>query len=376
VNKSILSSIPNQVTHLVLNRTAVLTDALRRVEYDSQTKQVRYGEGKPEAVDILIIGKEHYSEENRSFPLQSRKELNKILKLESENSDGTMLYSIGSYIEGQRSVISWQIKSPVLLELALTPIFVVPESALLLCNKPGQLFNASRNNRAFWFIDNQGQFLCAEKKGLISSSTMFLASAGISDQTACAGLDDHDYLALLSESLLGVLLTNLGGFKTSLRKLESIDWLSHLKYSGTAVILLFIGYVGLTSMYLKMRLDSAKQDQVVYATKTKDVFQLKAQLSVVEQKDRQITAVNNAVSAPNVIWRFIVPLAKRGIKFSRVSMSPDGTYTVAGEADKATDVLEFIKSDPLVKEPQFVGQNTVLNGKDRFSIGFKIKKGL
>ncbi|MCJ8272064.1 MAG: hypothetical protein MJK04_22040 [Psychrosphaera sp.] len=361
---------------MALNRTAVLTDTLRRVEYDSQNKRVRYGEGQPEAVDILIIGKEHYSEENRTFPLQSRKELNKILKLEADNSDGIMLYSIGRYIEGQCSVTSWKIKSPLLAELALTPIFVVPESALLLGDKPGQLFSASRNNRTFWFIDNQGQFLSAEKKGLISSSTMFLASAGLSDQTTCAELDDNDYLALLTESLLPVLLTNLGGFKTSLRKLESIDWLSHLKYSGVAVVLLFSGYVGLTSLYLNMRLDSAKQAQVVYASKTRDVFALKAQLGVVEQKDQQITDINNAVSAPNVIWRFIAPLAKRGIKFSRVSMSPDGTYTVAGEADKATDVLEFIKSDPLVKEPQFVGQNTVINGKDRFSIGFKIKEGV
>ncbi len=376
MNKSILSSIPNQVTHLALNRTAVLTDVLRRVEYDSQTKQVRYGEGQPETVDILIIGKEHYSEENRNFPLQSRKELNKILKLEADNADGVMLYSIGSYIEGQRSVISWRIKSPLFTELALTPIFVVPESALLLCDKPGQLFSASRNNKTFWFIDNQGQFLCAQKKGLLSSSTMFLASAGLSDQTACAELDDNEYLALLSESLLGVLLTNLGGFKTNLRKLESIDWLSHLKYSGTAVVLLFTGYVGLTSLYLNMRLDSAKEEQAVYATKTQDVFQLKAQLSLVEQKDKQITDVNNAVSAPNVIWRFIVPLAKRGIKFTRVGMSPDGSFTVVGEADKATDVLEFIKSDPLVVEPQFVGQNTVVKGKDLFSIGFKIKEDL
>jgi hypothetical protein len=375
VNKSILSSIPRPVTHLALDRTAVLTDTLRKVEYDRQNKRLRYGQGKPEAVDCLIVGKEHYSEENRTFPLQSRKELNKILKLESDNSDGIMAYHIGDYIDGQRIVICWQISSEVVTKLGLTPIFVIPESALLLWDKPNQLFSVSRNNRTFWFINRQGQYLSAEKKGLISSSIMFLASAGLSDNTDNVEVDESDYLARLSGAFLPVLLSNLGGFKTSLRKLESIDWVSHLKYSGVATVLLFGSYLALTTLYLNMRLDSAKEAQVTYADQTKDIFRLKAQLGVVEERSGQINTVKNAVSAPNVLWRFIVPLAKRGIKFSRVSMAPDGTFTVAGEADKATDVLEYIKSDPMVVEPQFSGQNIVVNGKDRFSIAFRIKQG-
>ncbi|NQZ05997.1 MAG: hypothetical protein HRT35_02455 [Algicola sp.] len=375
MNKSILSSIPRPVTHLALDRTAVLTDALRKVEYDRHNKRLRFAQGQPEAVDCLIVGKEHYAEENRTFPLQSRKELNKILKLESDNFDGIMVYHIGHYIDGQRIVICWQMSSEVFSGLGLTPIFVIPESALLLSDNPNQLLSVSRNNRTFWFIDRQGQYLSAEKKGLISSSTMFLASAGLSDNTNNVEVDESDYLTRLGGSFLPALLTNLGGFKTSLRKLESIDWASHLKYSGVATVLLFGGYFALTSLYLNMRLNSAKEAQVVYADQTKDVFQLKAQLGVVEEKAGQINTVNNAVSAPNVVWRFIVPLAKRGIKFSRVSMSPDGTYSVVGEADKATDVLEFIKSDPLVVEPQFSGQNIVVNGKDRFSIAFRIKQG-
>lgn len=374
MNKSILSSLLGPLTPLALNRTAVLTDALRGVEYDRSQKAFRFGDKLPSNIDCLIIGKEHYNEENRKFPIQSRKELSKILKLEALNNDNVMLYSIGDYIDGERIVTCWQVKTAVFESRQLNPLMVLPESALLHKSEPGKLLTLTRDNRTFWFIDRQGQYLCAEKKGLISNGAMFLASAGLSDQIDSLELDDNSYLALLTDALIPVLSKNLSGFNAGLRRLESVDWATHLKYSGVSAVVLLSAYFGATSLYLNMRLDSAKTAATEYREKTKDIFELKNLQSSMEQKGQALAEVNDTIMAPNVIWRLVAPLMRQGVTFRRIGMRPNGLFSFEVEADKATDVLEFLSGDPLVFEPQFQGQNSAVDNRQRFTVIFKIQE--
>jgi hypothetical protein len=379
VNKSILSSLTQQVTALAMTRTAVLTDTVRGITYERKNKVFNFTQQPPSNIDVLIVGKEHYSEENRSFPIQSSRELNKILSLEAANSSDILLYSIGPYEEGERQVICWKIKSLVLTQRQLKPLLIVPESALLLSGTKQQLSTVTRNNRTFWFIERKGQYLSAEKKGIISNSVMFLASAGLSDQVTNIAIDSDNYLAQLLTNYVQLVSKQFIGFQSRMRSLAAVNYKEHLKYSGVAVVGLVVGYFALTSWYLDIRLNSAKADAQIYSEKTKDVFEIKAQLNEVQSKLQQILTVNDKVGAPNIIWRLIVPLSKQGVLFSQIGMLPNGTYIVRAQADKATDVLEFISLDSVVIEPQFQGQTSTIkvNGKDKeqFAIAFKIKQG-
>jgi hypothetical protein len=376
VKKSILPWISQQLTRLAVNRTAVLTDALRGIEFNRQQKRYQFSTKTPDTADCLIVGKEHYSEQNRAFPIQSRRALTKILALESANSDGVMLYAIGRYDDGQRNVVCWKIKPQTIAALGFKPQFILPESVLLLFGQSNQLFTVTRDKSTYWYIEREGQFRCAQKKGLIANAQMFLASAGLSAQTDTVDVGDDNYADLLMTPFSSVLMGNFGGFNAGLRSLKEVDWKQHLKFSGISATLLIVAYFSLTSLYLSKKYQSVKETSVVLTKQTKEVFEIKKLLGRAESKSSQLAQVTEQVTAPNVMWRFVSPLVLRGIVITRIGLSPDGVFSITADADKATEVLEFIKSDPVVVEPQFRGQTSIIKKKERFSVAFKIQEGI
>lgn len=372
-NLSIPPKLSQQLAKLALKRTRVLSDRLWSIENNNGTVTLREDTQADKTVDIVILGKEHYSEQNRSFPIQSKRELNKILALEAQNAEGIMLYSIGDYVDGQRNVLCWQIAEQVMQAHQLRPLMIVPESALILHGSDDHLYSVSRNSRRFWFVRRGAEYLSAESKGLINNDAMFLTSAGLGYDTAKTELE-ADYAGTLCDNLLPVVLRHFTGLQARIRRFDSIDWTPHIKYSGTAAVLLAVGYFSLTSFYLQMRLESAQQMQSELSGQTKEVFELQSQLAQVQQKAAQLNQVTSQDDAPNVIWRFLVPLLQKGVTIKQVNILPSGLLVVTAEYKKATDVLEIIAADPLVSDAQFRGQTATINDKERFSVGFKIKR--
>jgi hypothetical protein len=373
--QSILSRASDEVIRLALSRTAVLTEQLRGVSYQRGKTGYRYTDKLPASVDIVVIGKEHYREENRSFPIQSWRELTKILSLERlANETDIMTYHIGDYIDGERKVVIWSCPRELFTSRQLKPLLVIPETLLLIGAKPKQLVTLEREGQLFWFYDRQGQYLSAAKKGLIVNTDMFKASAGLSPDVKQVLVDDSNYLPTLFSRLLPLSLTHLLALKTNLRQLEPLDLRQYAKYCGLSAALLFSGYFSLTSLYLKLRLNSAVEASQQTGDKTQQVFELKSELTAMEQRQAQLAGVSAVTGAPSVIWRLLSPLMKQGVKVNRLSYLPDGLFILNGIADKDTEVLAFLNSDPLVSSPQLRAATRTVKNKDHFSISFQIKE--
>lgn len=369
------STFIHGANQLMLSRTAVLTDQLYAITVSKDTPVYRYNKQPPSRIDCLIVGKEHYSEKNRAYPLQSAKELRKILQLEVQSCPRHYHYMIGPYRDGQRVVTSWQIEPSILTGLDIKPLLILPESALLLPDKREQLLTLTRGGRTFWLTRRQGQLLSVEKKGLIASKMMFLASAGINEQIESVELNEHEYLATMVKALVPIGLKHLLGFKTSLRTVATIDWPSHLKLSGGGAVILLLGYFALGSLYLNIRLNIAQQESAGYRESTQAVFTLNNQVAALEKEFSQLAAVVNQVNSPSIIWRVLAPLATQGITVKKLLMLPSGQFVVDLEADKATQVLALFSRDSAIIAAKFRGQSTVVKDKERFSISFTINRG-
>lgn len=374
MNESILQVFNARLRTMLLTRTGVLSDKLRAVE--SVEGELCFSDSSPKAknIDVLVLGREHYKEQKRNFPIQSRRELNKILALEAQSAEQIMLYRIGEYLEGQRQVQVWTVSPDVLSAQGLTPFLIIPESALLLSAKGHQVLSVERQGRTFWFANSKEGRLSAEKKGLISSAQMFLASAGLSEQIPQKVLTD-DYLAALFADFIVVTLGNIQGFNAHLRKMDSKDWQRHGLYSGGVAALMLSAYFALGSVYLNVRLANAEQTQTELSSQTKDVFDLQAERRRLDEKTAQLKQVLDQRQASNIPWRLIVPMLKNGVTINRFGLMPNGTYTLACVADKATSVLDFINKDPAVSQPKFSGQVNNYDGKDFFTVEFTIKQG-
>ncbi|MFT4925941.1 MAG: hypothetical protein ACI8WB_002036 [Phenylobacterium sp.] len=378
VKKSIQAKVMDEITWLALKRTGILTSELRGLCYDRAKQQVVYADQSSQlstSVDLLILGKEHYREENRSFPLQSRRELSKILALESAANDAdTLFYKIGDYIDGERLVVIWSCAKEIFSRWNIKPLLVVPESLLLLASSPDQLVTLKREGQAFWFYNRQGKYLSAAKKGLIANTQMFKASAGLAADIDQREVTDEDYLSVLTSALTPVVATHLLGLKTSLRQLQTVDWRNYAKYCGLAAAVLLTGYFSLTSMYLKLRLESAVSTSQALSDKTESVFMLKKQLTQIEQRQQQLSEVSSIAGAPSVIWRLISPLMQREVTIKQLGYLPDGRVLMMGTANKDTEVLAFLNDDEMVEAPKLNAGTRTVKGKDHFNIVFKIRE--
>ena len=371
MNNTVLSRFTQPVINLLLGRTAVYTDALRGVEQVKSSGSFGYSAKLPSSIDCLILGKEHYSESCQSYPIQSAKEVRNILSLEAQNSEQLLMYVIGPYTDGKRSVVTWRIEPQVLEEHHLTPMFIIPESALLLANGLDKLISVERAGRTFWFSRRQDQYICAEKKGLIANEMMFLASAGLSEQIEQLSLDSNDYLGHIFAQLPQVLFSQWQGLKVKSKGLGEIDWMSHFKYSGVAGAALVIGYLGLSSLYLNVRLESVKGQSSELAEQTRDVFALQSDFNRLQEQLEGFSTVANVQYSSNVVWRLVGPLAKQGVKLERIMMLPDGLFILNMEAKSAVEVLNFISKDDGVTEAKFRGETNSSNGKEQFAVSFK-----
>ena len=377
VNKSIQTRVIDEITRLALKRTGILTSELRGLYYDRTSQQVAYTEKNEfvrASVDILILGKEHYREENRTFPVQSWQELRKILALESTANDAEiMLYKMGDYIDGERKVVTWSCAKETFTRWGIKPLLVIPESLLLLSSRPKQLVVLSRDEQVFWFYDSQKKYLSSAKKGLIVSNEMFMASAGLATDICQREVTEHDYLSTLTEQLTPILVRHLLGLKTGLRQLQTVDWRSYAKYCGVVSAVLFMTYFSLTSIYLKLRLSSAVDTSQTLSGKTDSVFMIKKQLTKIELQQQQLSEVSTIPGAPSVIWRLLSPLMQREVMITRLSYLPDGRVLLAGIASKDTEVLAFLNRDDLVETPKLNTATRTVDGKDHFNIVFKIR---
>ena len=374
VKNSVLSRFTQPVIDLLLKRTAVYTDVMRGVEQDNSDGAFRYSADLPSKIDCLIVGKEHYSQSVQAYPIQSLKEIRNILNLERQNSAHAIMYVIGPYVEGSRIVISWHINQQALVAHGLSPLLVIPEAALLLAEENNDLMIIERANRTFWFSRRQNEYICAEKKGLIANEMMFLASAGLNEQIEKLTLDDNAYLKHMFVQLPQVLLTQWFGLKTQSKGLREIDWMTHFKYSGIAGALVVAVYLGVSSLYLNVRLESVKTQSAQLAIQTKDVFALKADYNRLQETTTGFNDATKVEFSSNLVWRLVGPLIQSGVKVERVSMLPEGIYILNLEAKSATEVLEFIGQDEGVIEAKFRGETSTVKGKEQFAISFKVAK--
>jgi hypothetical protein len=372
-------NIFDKIKSFGMRHVNVLTDKLHGVKYSPTKKKFSYTAAVAGSGKLLVLGKEHYRELNRSFPIQSYRELYKVLTLESKsNQQDIQVFIIGDYLDGERQVTIWLCPRALLDQYALKPMFIIPESLLLLEGKQQQLLTLTRHAKVYWFYraskNGQGKYLSAVNQGLLTSAALFKASVGLADDIVEINIADEDYLTCLFSQFLQILSRNGFGLKTPLRQLAAIDLRIHAKYCGITAAVLLTSYLSLSSVYLEIRLSLAQRSGEQYKGATQAVFDLKKQLSQAQQKGQQLARVTSLVDAPSALWRLVSPLVQSGIEIKRISYLPRGICMITGVADKDTEVLAFLNTNKLVADPKLSVPTQIIKGKDHFNIEFKLKE--
>ena len=181
--------------------------ALERLVWVGQQRLTFNGELSDQYALVAVIGREHYTERRKKYPIASRADLAQVIALETSEREGVFA-RIGPLVDNAREVQFFEVSS-ALLVAPPRALFWVPESVVLsLALTDSDVATVSRGGFCY-YLSNRG--VNQLRGGGIVSPSLFRMAAGI----PLAGTDRE-----FADSEV------LSGLKSCLSKLRAEDWIS------------------------------------------------------------------------------------------------------------------------------------------------------
>lgn len=308
---------------------------------------------------VLVISPEFYTQELKTYPINNKRALNKVLKLKRQQNE---IYQIISLGEEKSAVVHWFLK----LEKLPKASAYIPETALLPEQDCVQEFYAQQSQRYFYYFFKERCYL-SPAHGMIDSVERFCMASGIATKPDNI-ITDQDKLPLLRANInlntLALITQQLQKpSKESLRK----GWYSAL--IPAAAIL--TAYLALTSGWVAYQ-HSKLSAQVT--TQNSQVDELFALQNSVQRSEEQLSQLLQYVdSRPQYInlWLVFAPLFE-SIEIDYIRITRE-RVSFRGTAEQATTVMQNLSDSGLVSELRFDTPVATSRGKDRFTISFILK---
>lgn len=315
---------------------------------------------------LVIVARKFYNEQAKSYPIESKSELNKLLKLEF-NEQPLTKYHIWKKQEGQSLVNIWQFEKTVPVANIL-----LPESLLL------SLANEEQKIAEIEIIDkdknNHTLFVGKDANGLIHSS---LSSAGINSYQRfimATGLTHNQTNRKIPQDTLAEELSL--GFNGNIWRIiphfilpPSEHYYSQLlKKIMVPFSLVFVLYLTTSSLYLVTKQYYLNQGLL---GQTEQVEQaITQQQNFDNNLERYTTLQTFLIDKKNSasLWLIMQALFEHA-QFTNIRID-NGRYILRGSTDRATDLLEIISQFSNVSDAKFDFPTRNNRGSETFVIGF------
>lgn len=276
---------------------------------------------------IWIVGRKHYREWVKHYPMNEKKLVKRALSLDSADSDA---HSIVKSSSGGFDVIFWSFafeKLPkgncFIPESLLVGKQLSSNQAVSLSTPGGEVFVAKQNEL----------IRSAKKTALMATVEQFSTSVGLSVTASSEKLNIAD---VIHSGLLSVL-PNIPEMFVSDSSQRQPLWRLAIPLAVVAGMYL-IG----SSAYLSWRLDSVK---AAYAERSDELSQALSRQDKVQQLQRKVDVyeqISDTTSSSFYIWKILKPLFQQpDVSFRRITFD-DGAFEVFGSAERATDVLRTL----------------------------------
>ncbi|MGI2156709.1 hypothetical protein [Shewanella baltica] len=321
---------------------------------------------------ILIVARAHYQEVTKTYPLDDRKEVIKLLKLETQTSDNQQ-YVVYPSLDGRTSVNQWFFDSKL-----PSSKLMLPDSFVMGFERPLFTILISHFRQGVLYITRTPSgVVSASKGGLITSTPSFAMASGISlpsaaDEDVSHHVSDLQHAQMIIQSIPKLLMKYPLNFWV--KNKTPNQWAQQLKPALIATLItagLYLAisssYLGAQKLWLEAQIDNNREDVEQALSIQFDFNQLSAEL-----EQQQAFIATQSLKTP--FWQIIEPLMQMA-SFSSVSFR-NGRFVLIGETLKATSLLETLIADPKVTDAKFDNQVQKSRKQETFTISFQIKGGL
>ena len=326
---------------------------------------------------MLIVARPFYSEQARSYPIDNKKELKKLLALEANSSgcgDDLVFHHWHSTKvnedkgNSQSQINLWQFSNEV-----PTAFLRLPETLLLaLTCKKNQVLALITDSE----MDGKGELYLTRsnstvysltKTSVVNSVQRFAMSVGVAQSESTHVIAMKNLATQLAMGCKALTLPLIASF---IQKPKVADRIQLLKNTAIPLLLVLGVYLAGSSAYLVYKEHSLQQQ---LANQSSDVsVALSQQVNVDKQLSRYQALQDFIATQRNTadLWLVMATLLPQA-QFSNVRIIGE-RYVLRGEASKATDLLQLLFVNPAVQGAKFDFPVRKNRGRESFVISFKL----
>jgi hypothetical protein len=326
--------IGGRLTTLLSNRVVWLTDQRRDAS----------GEASAAPALLVLLGREHYVERRRTYPISSRRDLDGVLKQELSGASATLTL-VAPTRDDKREVTFYELK-PGVLERVGRCVWLVPESLALAQTLPaGSVASAERHGLRYFVAANGVSQAAA---GAVSSAQFFALAAG---------LDVGEYLAIPEAGLRERLLAGLRRLPAdvwmrfrmpALRARLQVNWRPLL----TAAAVAGLAYLAVASVYLAATQKAREGELAGLGDQVEDLLVAQRDVDRMLAEQKGLAGLLAERRHTYRIWQVVSVAWSKGATLRSVELK-DATLTLRGNAKVATDVLAAVAAVPGFADAKF-----------------------
>ena len=333
----------------------------------------------PPQLSWLILGREHYFETSKEYPIANQRDLKKALKFEDDKApfSGVTLQYIQRLNEQSHRVTFWVYKPSALDILASQPWVVIPESFLLAkaIGSSDFLTEIKCLNKTM-FLSTTGQFI---QSGIASVQVPtiehFAFSTGSPTSVKNKSLityTKNDFVPLLYAGIKSLTLPELQQF---ILKTKQLNWKNYPWRQGGMISSVIIAvYLTLTSTWLLFQKHHIEQQLIDQTEQVNEALALQKKYNEQNQW-QQILALPLANQSPYWnVWPIVLETISLGVVIQSLQFTND-EFILRGRANesiKATDILANLSKNINIISPSFSTPVRSFRGKDEFTINFTL----
>ncbi|MBL4941379.1 MAG: hypothetical protein JKY81_06890 [Colwellia sp.] len=324
----------------------------------------------------LLLARKYYQEIQTEYPVENKKELIKIIKLElSAQPESVSLYQIGEYKNKKRIVTYALLNEQALTFLNETTwLFCIPESWLVGAVFNSQLVKVESQNDSYWLYSTAEKINSYPVKGLFKTSSAFCAAVGINNDEEPLSLSHQKVIDLFRTQSLKLLINNFKGMWVKKQSSQTFD-LQILFPGLIAVVFSLLVYNYGVSFYLEYQLENQQVKQKELTKKSGELFSLQ---KIIQTKADKIAVLDKALfnsGVPLTVWQTLLPLYQdESLQFKSIVAFADNSVRVMVEAPKATKILELISNQPNVTNAQFYTDVVQIKKLERFTMSYTLSE--
>ncbi|SFC52375.1 hypothetical protein [Pseudoalteromonas denitrificans] len=364
--ETLIPSLPLTFKKLFCTFACYFDGELKRFSLNAQNEleltQVEYN--KSFKLPIMIVNRGYYTEWAKEYPIDNKKELKKLLALESSNSQNNHHY-IWGYENAQSQVNSWHFNNAVPETFIRFPITLL--FALTATNN--QIVNVQANN-PFYVARSNKLIHSLLHNSVINSSKRFAVSVGVAQAELDKIVNKQSFASELAFGLKQAIPL-ISSFVT-MPKVE--NRLQLLKNISVPFSLIFTTYLALSSGYLVYKQHHLEKN---LANQSNDVSIALEQQVIFDTELKQYTALKsflNTQKNTSEIWLVMAELFPTAT-FSNVRLAGK-RMVLRGKTLQATGLLEIISNNVLVTDAKFDFPTRKYRGKEEFVISFRLNTNI